>query len=449
MDSDDDSDFESREGFVGSEDDSDEERSAFSDEDDTTFSDIMRAVHQNYTLILNGSGEENWIQNMSNGDWEQLGRGSSNNSTLDTVRFYEGALNDHKMRHLFRGLSRSSAIKEMKLYDNGFSVLGVRSMVPFLQNANNLKALDLGSNNLQSEGFNMLIRALRNSPIERLTCCNCSIASIQIDTEHIPQHLTYLNLNSNIIDADGCRGLVELLQREDSTLSSLCLNNNTIDDEGVAILVDALQNNTSLTALGLLDNDGISRDGKILLLKLVNDISSIKATLQSNHTLKYIYISTGEPSDLNQKIQTNVEMATDINGKNQYSTEAAGREKVLRTQLHSGTRAVLCRLQDVNHSVHREINPLHLPEVLSLIGRHHGQEELYVALSSSIMTLFSTVNMKKSIQQERAYHAAKVEELDAKLAAMEGSAAGNEGYNDINHRSSKRRRKWWGLWGGA
>ena len=459
MDSDDDSDsferilFRGRGGFVGSEDDSDEESRSSSYDEDMTFSEIMRGVHQNGAF--EGGGEQNWIQNMTNEDWEELGRGLSNNTRLETVCFYGGALSDQRVDILFLGLTRSSSIGKLSFCDNELSVAGVQSMVPFLQHANSLREMHLSQNNLHSEGFNMLFRALRNSPIERLTCCSCGIASIQIDTEHIPQHLTYLNLNSNIIDADGCRGLAELLQREDSTLLSLCLNNNTIDDEGVAILVDALQNNTSLTSLGLLDNDGISRDGKILLLKLVNDISSIKATLQSNHTLKYIYISTGEPSDSNQKIQTNVEMAADINGKNQYRPEAAGREKVIQTQLHSGARVELCRLQGVDHSVHRDIDPLHLPEVLSLIGRHHGCEELYLALSSSVMALFSTVNMKKCIQQERAYHTiraveyraiaaeheAKAEQLDAKLAAMEESTAGNEGDDDIDHRSNKRRRK--------
>jgi hypothetical protein len=66
------------------------------------------------------------------------------------------------------------------------------------------------------------------------------------------------------------------------------------------------------------------------------------------------------------------------------------------------------------------------------------------------------MNRKKCIQQERAYHASKaaehrtrVEELDAELGVIE-AAEGNEGGEEIEHRSNKRRRKWWwGLWGGA
>lgn len=40
-----------------------------------------------------------------------------------------------------------------------------------------------------------------------------------------------------------------------------------------------------------------------------------------------------------------------------------------------------------------------------------------MALSSTV-GLISTVKKKESIQQQRAYHAAKVEELDAELAAI-------------------------------
>ena len=111
---------------------------------------------------------------------------------------------------------------------------------------------------------------------------------------------------------------------------------------------------------------------------------------------------------------------------NDYNQEAAGREKVIQTQLHSGTRAALCRLQGIDHVVYGDISPLHLPEVLSSIGRSHGQGELYNALKSSIAGVISTVNMKKCIQQLRDYqeakiaeHRAEVHNLYAKLAAME------------------------------
>jgi len=68
----------------------------------------------------------------------------------------------------------------------------------------------------------------------------------------------------------------------------------------------------------------------------VNDISSIKATLQSNHTLKCLSV---EILDEDEEIQTHIDMATKINSKHESNPEAAGREKVIQAQLHSTKRA--------------------------------------------------------------------------------------------------------------
>eukprot|EP00985_Skeletonema_marinoi_P016608 scaffold8963_cov185-Skeletonema_marinoi.AAC.1 len=364
------------------------------------------------------------------------------------------------MASLFRDLTESSSIREISFCDNGLSAVGMRSMVPFLQNADNLEYLDLEDNNIQSEGFNMLFRALRDIPIEELFCSGCGIDSIEIDSEHISKHLKRLHLNKNIINADGCRELSKLLQGGASTLTDLFLNNNEIDDNGVEILVNSLQRNTSLEALSLRGNDAISNQGNEMLLKLVNNISSIEATLQSNHTLAHITVNDVDQNQLEDEIHRHIDKATRIN----YCQRRPAREKVIQSQLHSETRAELCRLQGIDRSLYSEIDPLHLPEVLSLIGQNHGRGELYVALSLSIMTLFSTINRQRCIQQEKEYHAAKaaehaviaaehrakVEELENELAAMEKAAEGNEGNDDTEYRDKKRRRKWWwGLWGVA
>ena len=181
-------------------------------------------------------------------------------------------------------------------------------MVPFLQNSKNcLRELDFSYNCISSEGFNVLFRALRDSPIEKLNCNRCGIESIEIDSNYIPQNLKSLTLIANNINADGCRELAKLLQGDDATLRSLELCSNKVDDDGVEILVDALQNNKSLKELRLSGNDGISNQGQILLLKLLNDISSIKATLLSNHTLECLSL---EILDEDEEIKTHIYMAT-------------------------------------------------------------------------------------------------------------------------------------------
>eukprot|EP00985_Skeletonema_marinoi_P018041 scaffold10020_cov161-Skeletonema_marinoi.AAC.27 len=422
----------------------------FSEETDNNeevlFNARLQRIRENNpeTTSLNAEGEDTFIHNLSNEVWEQLGNDIANNIYFKSLVLYSGALNDQKMKLLFRGLTRSNTIRDTQLFENGFSVAGVRSMVPFLRNSNNLNYLDLDDNNIQSEGFNILFSALRNKPIETLRCSRCSLESIEIDIDCFPKQLTTLHLDGNNINTDGCRELAKLLERGESSLTALHLDNNNINDDGVEILVDALQNNTSLEVLYLRENDGISVEGMKACLRLVNDISSINATLQSNHTLRKLHV---KDYDRKEVAQTHINIATLINERNQYNPEAAGKEKVIASQLDSETRAELAYLQGVNRSLYSEINPLHLPEVLALVGQHHGQELLYVALTSSIAGVISTVNRKECIQQRRAYHAAKLEELDAELAAINESERDVVGVESGESRSSKRRRKWWwGLW---
>ena len=420
------------------------ESSSSSDEyeEGLSWDETLQRIKENDPRVKSVASFSRNIRDMTGVEWEELGKDIANNTHLTEVdlSYAHHLLSDREMSFLFRGLTRSRSVETLNLDVTGFGVAGVRSMMPFLQNTNSLIELYLSRNNIQSEGFNMMFRALSDSPIYRLHCSNCGIESIEIEIGHTPRHLEYLTLEDNDINADGCRELAKLLQRGDATLNLLYLQRNKIDDDGVEILVGALINNTSLTSLCLNGNDGISRHGDIMLLKLVNDISSIEATLLSNHTLECIY----EVESPVEEIQQQINVATRINEKFP-DEDRAGKAKVIQTQLHSMNRADLCRLQDVNHSVYNEIDPLHLPEVLSMIDKSHGQGELYIALLSSIMALFSTVNLEECIQQERAYHAAKaaehttkVEELDAKLAMMEEEeAARSVGVDNINHRRNR------------
>ncbi|KAK1746107.1 hypothetical protein QTG54_002714 [Skeletonema marinoi] len=114
--------------------------------------------------FLAREGTTNVMQLMNDEEWEELGRAISNNTHLESLDLNSGALSDQKLSGLFRRLMRSNSTYYVRLYENELSVVGVRSMVPFLQHANNLTDLDLNATNLESEGFNVLFRALRNSP---------------------------------------------------------------------------------------------------------------------------------------------------------------------------------------------------------------------------------------------------------------------------------------------
>ena len=418
------------------------ESSSSSDEDEElSWDETLQRIKENDPRVKSIVSRRDDIQNLTDEECDDLGSDIANNTHLTEVdlSYADEALNDHRISLFFQGLIRSSSIIELNLEESGFGVAGVQSMVPFLQNANSLTRLGIDGSNIQSEGFNLMFRALRDSPIEELSCCNCGIDSIEIDTKQIPTHLKWLRLGNNGINADDCRELVKLLQRGDATLNLLALGNNKIDDEGVAILVGALINNTSLTSLYVNGNDGISRHGNIMLLELVNDISSIEATLLSNHTLEWIYVTLDEVESLNAvvEIQQQIHKATRINAN--FPNEERAAAKVIRTQLHSRRRAELAVLQGVNHSVYSEIDPLHLPEVLALIGHHHGQGELYIALTYAIADLISTVNRKECIRKQMTYYAARLKELGEELAAIEAAEGGAASVGS-EPRSIKRRR---------
>ena len=354
------------------------------------------------------------IEDITDEEWEELGHAISNNTYLTDLYLWFGVLNDHRMSCLFRGLTRSSSAENMRLSHNELSVAGVRSMVPFLQTANNLYSLKLAGTNLQSEGFNMIFRALRDSPIKWLDCNTCRIKTIDIDIDHAPRNLSRVLLPRNSINADGCRELVKLLQGGGATLNVIDLDNNEIGDDGVEILVNTLQNNTSMRGLDLQGNR-ISSRGRMMLLKLVNDISSIEATLRSNHTLTRLEVRRDYLDREDDEIQTLINNALTINYMNRHNPGSVGREKLIRAQLYSKRRAELAELQGVSQSVYSEINPLHLPEVLALVGQRNGQGELYLALKSSIAELMSTVN-------EDAELAAIVAKRGAALVESESSS---------------------------
>ena len=425
--------------------------------------DEWRGAKRNDPSVRNmsGKGGDHHIYTMTDENWEQLGWDIANNTHLAELALCSDALNDHKMSFLFRGLTRSNTLNSMQLDSNALSVVGVRSMVPFLQNANNLTYLNLDNNNLQTEGFNKLLSALRDSPIKRLRCSRCGIDSIEIESASFPKHLMHLNLNSNNIDIEGCRRLAALLQG-DTSLKELNLGKNQLDNDGVAILINALQKNKSLTTLDLSNNkirddqiaalaavlqsnatlialklqenkitdegaeiladalksntslveldlskNAISKRGFVSFLKLVNDISSIKATLQSNHTLEELKLSDDE--EIEDEILILIDNATFIN-MNESSPEAAGRAKIILEQLDSVTRAKLADLQGVTHSVYSEIDSLYLPEVLSLISKNNGRKELFPALKSSMVGLLSRVDMKVCIRQQVAKYEASIQE---------------------------------------
>jgi len=378
------------------------------------------------------------IANMTAEDWEQLGYAISNNTHLKSIFFSGGVFGNirngvdyEKLSSFFRGLTGSNTINTVSMMCNGFGVQGIHDMAPFLQNTSSLTNLDISSNNIGSEGFNLLWRALCDSQIKVLNCRNCGIDSIEIDINHDPKNLDSLKLAGNNINTDGCRELAKLLQRGDYALTNLNLEQNKINDEGVGILVHALQSNTSLKCIYLGWNKDITKEGLTLLLKLVLDISSIKATLGSNHTLRSIVLNyTGEDESA-------------ILMQRQINTVPIGATAKVIHSLCCDARAKLCRslgVEQSNASFYSQFHPLHLPEVLALTGKYHGQGDLCIALRWCLDELFATVNKEAYLKEQIDYHTGEIKFHQSKRNELQAELASIQGADYREYHSAKRPR---------
>mmetsp|Transcript_16655 Transcript_16655/g.25229 ORF Transcript_16655/g.25229 Transcript_16655/m.25229 type:complete len:142 (+) Transcript_16655:1008-1433(+) len=124
-----------------------------------------------------------------------------------------------------------------------------------------------------------------------------------------------------------------------------------------------------------------------------------------------------------------------------------GKRKVIALHLQSKALADMCRLQrdeQNNAALYGQINPLCLPEVLALILRFHGQTEVYLSLRSSIMTLLSTVDRERCLQQKLSYHMAIVEKHAAiaeELRVEIATIARTKGQVERDQESSTKKRR--------
>ena len=91
-------------------------------------------------------------------------------------------------------------------------------------------------------------------------------------------------------------------------------------------------------------------------------------------------------------MKKNIDNALFNNKGNAGSSHAAGRLKVIATQLNSNKRNELSCMQGIDYSyssLFADIEPILLPEVLSLVGENHGQNELFRMLIATAPDLIS------------------------------------------------------------
>lgn len=356
-----------------------------------------------------------YAEEFSDEGWRLLGQYIANNDELESLDFSGVILTDEIISLLSTEIQRNrSAVEVINFANTGLGVEGVRGLAPILSAFTTIVILNFDANRIRDEGLDIILRALVSSPVESLLFDACGIKDFTIFDGLFPKHVFQLSLCSNMINSVGCRALAQLLQREDSALKVLLLRDNDIDDEGVGFLADSLRTNKSLTGLDLRGNP-ITEKGHANLAGIVNDVSSIKATLSSNHVLENVKFGFDVVEEDSEIILLDdyvdaclysypaqlMQDALTVNSTSD-SPEQAGRRKMINTQLNIIRRNKLSRLQGLqnNGSLFADIDcPLHLlPEILALVGGHHKLSEMFAAVSTSIGILTSLSVRRKDDQ---------------------------------------------------
>ena len=346
--------------------------------------------------------------------WARLGDYLASNNHVECMSLRQCNLNDSNMSVFFKGAQKSSLVV-LTLYSVGFGSEGIRCLVPFLQNACNLTSLNVSGNLIKTEGLWWLMKGLTGGSIEKLNLRHCGLTNLAVIEKCSLTNLQvlYLSDNSNI---DGCESIAELLRRGGSKLKKLYLNRCNIRDEGAEMIANSLTNNTSLTHLEL-ESNNITLKGQLALLRLVNDISSVNKTYNSNHTLRLIGMNGNAVMLYNKYIQDGIQINRHHGGK----LIQAGRAKVIKYQINSNMRSIVCGLQGVSDKEpFFDIDSIMLPELVSLVGRESGFSDMYrllLARSSDLgFSVYGTDN--KALKEKVVSLTAIVAEQSRQIAAL-------------------------------
>ncbi|KAL7542131.1 hypothetical protein ACHAXR_011546 [Thalassiosira sp. AJA248-18] len=370
---------------------------------------------------------------------------------------------------IHRGLGTGGAVVDLDLSNSKFGVHGIQNMAPFLETLQHLESLNLASNtNIDTECFRILIKALHTGgSITRLRLYSCSIDAITVLEDYTISSLTALDLDGNNIKnisslenythlgelclegnpigRDGCMVVAKLLK--ESPLYELDLGSTNMGDDEAEILATSLKDNTDLETLNLTENNFTKR-GYSAFLKLLNNVSSIERTYNSNHTLSDLNLSDSTDPTIRQ-IKNHIDSATNINSNG--PRVSVGWTKVIEGQLQSETRKDLSRLQGIHYSYNSlfsQIEPILLPNVLALTGAKHGQSELYRMLIATVPDLASIINRKAVLKQNIAVRsermatlAAEIDELNKELSSLESAEANQQRSSSFANENKCCRRK--------
>jgi len=362
--------------------------------------------------------EGNYFDDMN---WKLLGRYIARNTHLTCIDLTEMYFDRRDMENFFSvlpfGSLASVPLKDICI-ESGLNTVLFESM---------LKALSGGpieqisvDNGLMNDGLIDSIEVLHEVKLpclKHLTLRGNKIVSTSGLEKCVK--LETLSMSKNPINSAGCIGISKLLEKS-TALEEVCICNTKIGDEGADMLANSLKHNPTCYLLEIEENR-ITQKGAVSFIKLMSDITSIESTYNSNHVLSDPCLISLDDSNAAKKY---VDRCLSINA--QPNNINKGRSKVIEFQLNGVKREELHRLQGIEYcykSIFSEIDHLVLPDVLSLVGREHGQTELYRMLVNSVPDLFSTVNRKVVLKQKLAEKNKDIADKKIEMASLAAQMA--------------------------
>ena len=373
-----------------------------------------------------------------------LGRYIATNEHLSQLRIFNDV---DAADSLFEGLRGSRSLTYLGIATR-LSSQEVQSILPFLMNAPKLKALRL---NLGHASFRAIIRTLRSIESLSLTdsdigdvsaICPCNLPNLEcldldssgiisVPSLHGFPELTALSLYGNKIGKEGFASLNEYLASDSCQLDSLNLGDTGMADDDISSLTRALKHNRSVEEVCLRGND-CGEAGYRSILKMLLDISSIKATIQSNTCLLIIdlhkendtrddYDSDSDASEYNPRdgFEEIREWIYSVLECTTYRMSL--KERIKWSHLRTWIRRQLCEMQGVDYSydsLFAEIPPCILPELFSLMWTDPGMMDPFRALVATVASWTSLVDRRLMVETTLERNRAQVEQLNDTVKQM-------------------------------
>jgi Ran GTPase-activating protein (RanGAP) involved in mRNA processing and transport len=175
---------------------------------------------------------------------------------------------------------------------------GIISLSEYVDVSSELKTFCLYHNRIDNmESARCLSRSLKShTGINLLYLTHCDLGSNpEILLVILQSDVRSINLSNNNIDSLGAVKIAEYLG-DDPPIESLFLGHNRLNDDDAILISQALKRNTMLMLLQINTNN-LTSVGLKALLTCAFDSSSLNAISQSNHSLKNLFILSGQESD--------------------------------------------------------------------------------------------------------------------------------------------------------